>query len=305
MATVNWDYRARMTTNAEVQQFVQRFYDFMIACGFGRISDTGQFPEPDQIGTITRPQTSGVVVADWVWGFGDSLQATLPIFLRTQIGTNFGNSTYSVLSIAWQVGTGTNGARTLTGQVSTSSSATFTNANGSGASDVVVKLIGSGSASEGRLWFSTTENIDGGQGFYGRSICVLERSRNMQGQLTDDAYCLAGLNSNGVEFYQSVPRTGSIRSHVTSAPYPYIVGVGPTRRNGSVGTSPALFSEGKKLTWLPLGYNIDDFGRGVLVDINFLGTLRTYFATAFLTRDRSGGLEVSGSAYPRLLLPWS
>src|SRR3954454_8298219 len=84
----------------------------LAAIGLVRTADTGQIDWT----TVAKP-ASGVFGGYEIWRFDDALQATAPVFIKVE----YGISNTTTLMLGLTVGTGTNGAGTLTGQVSSKS----------------------------------------------------------------------------------------------------------------------------------------------------------------------------------------
>lgn len=111
------DWRA---SNAQVAQFrtcCQVIHDALAAVGLVQTADTGQANLATIAGTGAAHQSMGYEI----WRFNDTLQATAPIFIKVEYGGGSVVATGSGDNFAvWiTVGTGTNGAGTLTGKVST------------------------------------------------------------------------------------------------------------------------------------------------------------------------------------------
>lgn len=81
------------------------------SCGLTKTADTGQI----DWNTVMRPGVNGVGGYE-IYAFNDALQATAPVFIKIEYGTG-GNASYPQIWIT--VGTGSDGAGTLTGLVST------------------------------------------------------------------------------------------------------------------------------------------------------------------------------------------
>lgn len=107
MTTLSWSTPFSHDTNAGFRVYLQEFIDKMTALGLVQTADTGQ------LDPATADKSAGGVTGYFMFRLNDSLQATAPIFMRfTWGGGAGGNSRLDV-----QVGTGTNGAGTLTGLV--------------------------------------------------------------------------------------------------------------------------------------------------------------------------------------------
>lgn len=114
MATSTQQITTGQTSDATLRTNIINWKAGLEAVGLVQTSDTGQV----NTATVTKPASGNQVAGYLIHRFNDSLQSgagSLPVFIRTQFGTG---STSSQLSINVQIGTGTNGAGTLTGQVS-------------------------------------------------------------------------------------------------------------------------------------------------------------------------------------------
>jgi hypothetical protein len=106
MTTATTNTRVRHDSDANFREWVQEIHDQFVAIGLTQTADTGQA----DLATITRP-AQGLTTHYEIWEFADALQATAPIFLRVEYGTQSG-----VTSALWRIGigTGTDGAGNLT-----------------------------------------------------------------------------------------------------------------------------------------------------------------------------------------------
>lgn len=107
MTTQSWATRVRHDSDATFREWGAELATKLDAAGLVQTSDTGQINWT----TVTRPGTSTAAGYE-IRRFNDSLQATAPIFLRVEYGTG---SSATAPRIRVTVGTGTNGAGTLTG----------------------------------------------------------------------------------------------------------------------------------------------------------------------------------------------
>jgi hypothetical protein len=114
MTTRSFSTRIRHSTDAYFQEWATELHDELIAAGLVQTSDTGQLASP----VVAARGADGSSAGYWIFRFNDSLQGSAPIFLRVEPGTLLGGgNSYPKCKI--QVGTGTDGAGTLTGLVST------------------------------------------------------------------------------------------------------------------------------------------------------------------------------------------
>ena len=98
-------------SDAEYQAWIQTFEAAFLASGFLEVApDTGQINPL----TVVKP-ASNTWSGYRMYRAKDALAASKPVYVKVEFGTS-GNST-TAISIRRQVGTGSNGAGTLTGQV--------------------------------------------------------------------------------------------------------------------------------------------------------------------------------------------
>lgn len=136
-----------------------------------KTADTGQI----NWSTVTRPATNTAAGYE-IRRFNDSLQATAPIFIKLEYGT-FNSA--MIPSIWLTVGTGTNGAGTLTGSVTQRAQCTYSAApNSSGYPSLISSLPGF----FGLLWKAGTA-ASGGQGFF-----AMARHANASGVANGDGF---------------------------------------------------------------------------------------------------------------------
>lgn len=110
MSKVSWSARIRHDSDAVFREWGSDLSARLLAAGLVQTADTGQINWT----TVTRGGTNTDLGYE-IWRFDDTLQATAPIFIRIYYGTGGGSS-----SPRWRfaIGTGTDGAGTLTGTTS-------------------------------------------------------------------------------------------------------------------------------------------------------------------------------------------
>lgn len=111
MSTNSFSSAIDHSSDANFRTWYGEIRTAMAAVGMVQTSDTGQVNPA----TMTRPGTSTFAGYE-IWRFADTLQATAPIYIKIEMGTG---SATTRPTLAITVGTGTNGAGTLTGVVST------------------------------------------------------------------------------------------------------------------------------------------------------------------------------------------
>lgn len=108
---------------ANFQAWINEIYTALVTtCGLTQSADTGQMAVPT---TATLPGAANTSAGFYMFQFNDTLQATAPVFIRLDFGTG---TSVPAPSILVQVGTGTNGAGTLTGRVTLQQQATSNSA---------------------------------------------------------------------------------------------------------------------------------------------------------------------------------
>jgi hypothetical protein len=107
------------SSNAGWQAWATELFDESILAGLVQAADTGQLTTPV---TTPRPatNTSG---GYWILRLDDALQATAPIFIRVEPGTSSGGASFPRILVT--IGTGTNGAGTITGTILSSVQFTY------------------------------------------------------------------------------------------------------------------------------------------------------------------------------------
>nr|WP_320132008.1 hypothetical protein [uncultured Holophaga sp.] len=87
--------------------------DAFATVGLIKTSDSGQV----DWSSVAWPTTATTVAGYEIWRFNDSIQSAAPVFIKIEYGSGVNGGSYSGLWLT--VGTGTDGAGTLTGVVST------------------------------------------------------------------------------------------------------------------------------------------------------------------------------------------
>ena len=96
------------SSDAGFRTWGTEFHAQLLACGLTLTSDTGQINWT----TASRGGSSQTYAGYEIWRFNDTLQSTVPVFLKFEFGVG---GTLNSPSIRLTVGSGTNGAGTMTG----------------------------------------------------------------------------------------------------------------------------------------------------------------------------------------------
>jgi hypothetical protein len=232
------------------------------AMGLVQTADTGQINWT----TVARPAINTSAGYE-MWRFADSLQATKPVFIRLDYGVAGAVDRPRIIA---RVGTATDGAGTLTGQVGTAVTAM---ANTSKTAGVVQPSLCSGSTS--RLNLFTGVEIAGAAAIWGTMIWV-ERSKTSAGVDTGDGV-MTWVSSWNSSAYQAIPFAGTIPASQTSNPAisisaasGAISSVGP-----NVAVSPTVGALGKPCFASWVAYISADIPKLVPVSIDHMGATRT------------------------------
>lgn len=179
------------------------------AVGLVQTADTGQLDPA----THARPSANSYSGYE-IWRFADSLQATLPIFMKIEPGVG---SVTDRPAIRITVATATNGAGTLSGQVGTAMVGVRTLSKSSG--DTLPSFMSHG---EGYFHFFTNVDVNSTNFAFG---FVVERPFSNGAPTAEGIYSLLIGSSSAATTRQCIPVSGTVPSIVTastSMPLPLI-----------------------------------------------------------------------------------
>lgn len=227
----------------------------LAAIGLVKAADTGQIDWT----TVLRP-TANLYAGYEIWRFNDSLQATLPVFIKIEYGVG---NLLDRLALRVQVSTSTNGAGTPTGQLGTQTTLSYLASRVAGST---APSFCSGDASRLNL----VTNWDQTSGFF--MVVLVERTKTQTMVNTADGIVTAMTIQSAAVRYQVIP----------------ILATPPTQVNGNMaapfspGASSALQSFAVSPTLAPLGqpffaswvaYSTNDMTAAVPVQVDHLGGL--------------------------------
>ncbi len=161
--------------------------------GLVQTADTGQVNWT----TVVKPASIGTFAGYEIWRFADSLQASAPVYFKLEYGGNNSNAAYPAVRLT--VGTGSDGAGTITGtyfpgvaaSTGAVSVALFTGSWTSLAATSTVYVNGGTNALCLLLWPSFTSSASSGAFF------VLERTHDFDGADNADGYSLLWAHAIG------------------------------------------------------------------------------------------------------------
>lgn len=232
MTTSNPSIAFDMTSDATFQAWTQAIHNALLAVGLVQTTDTGQ------VSFATASRAAGAQYA--VYRFSDSLQSTAPVYLRVGYGTGSTTNAQIVLSL----GTGTNGAGTLTGSYTTTASSR--GSAGGSATPVPCYFSSDGS------YLTMALGLGGGGLSTNLLTFVADRTRNADGSPNSDGlYAVSAPVSSGAGQctalrFSGTPQIGRNWVSGTNAAFPCDAGVLATPAGGSpasgvAGTDLMLF----------------------------------------------------------------
>ena len=208
MATDTRTFSNTLSDDATFRTWGDGVADSLQAAALTKTSDTGQIDWT----TVTRPTTANTFAGYEIYRFTtDTKLADLGCYIKIEYGIGSGTTR---AALAFTVGTGTDGAGTLTGQVTTRTA--FTPSDSSFGSTPTYCSGGDGRVAAVFNW----SNSPSGTG--GNFLLVVERTRNSGGSLTADGIMVFASGSTGTGF-------GSLFAYITSNTVTEL----PTNRVGS------------------------------------------------------------------------
>ena len=193
----------------------------LTAVGLVQTSDTGQLNPASH----TRPSTNSYSGYE-IWRFADSLQATLPIFMKIEPGVG---ATADRPAIRMTVGTSTNGAGTINGQAGTAVIGVRTNSKTAG--DTLPSFMSHG---EGYFHFFTNVDVNSANYAFG---FIIERPFSNGAPTAEGILHYTYLGSSNTR--QVIPPSGTVPTQVAGsasaavAMWPQMNGAGQITSDGT------------------------------------------------------------------------
>jgi hypothetical protein len=287
---------AYLSNDADFQTWCQGIATALVACGLVKTGDTGQ----QNNATVTRPGTTNTASGYEIYRFDDTLQSTKPIYIKVEYGTGGATDRPSL----WiTVGTGTNGAGTLSGNVGTRRQ----NAqNSSKTASTTLPLYASGAmtSTDARvtLAFSVDTAANGNAGMF-----HVERTLDSSGSPTSDGFCTfmwgTAAGSPGSQ-WQMIPNTGSVPSaNTTTCP---ALDVGATGGNevfgGNTAMCPMLGILGKISEHSLLVYRDADLGALGSATVTIHGASHTFMPLGVAVRN--SGFTPNANSNTAIAMRW-
>lgn len=243
------------------------------AVGLVKTADTGQIDWT----TVLKPSAGNQKVGYEIWRFNDALQSTKPVFIRIDYGS--GSAGGSLPSLWATIGTGTNGAGTVTGQVGS------TRAIQASAGSATPSYC-SGNAS--RLSLCTNNGSANGT-----LILCIERTKTPAGVETGDGIIRYAYSNNNSVAIQLVPYVGVIPPDGTFNPAIDANLGGVSSLGTNVMLSPTVFFYGKPLFASWCSYKPADILALTPITFDHLGATRTYLPLGATTNVASNNVHAA------------
>lgn len=269
----NW----RTDTAADLRSWAQAVHDALVAAGLVQTADTGQA----NLATITSSGSPNSASGYEIFRFNDTLQATAPIFIKVEYGggNQAGNSNPGM----WiTVGTGTNGAGTITGVAFVRTQLQILDATTGTLTGVGHPLWTSGAANRIAQLLCRQGNSNIGNAFW-----AVERTKDSAGADTGEGVhvaarvCVPPGSSVVATTWWAQTFIFAIGTSQTVSNGPMcVVGNDGTANDGSnIGLIPWQMvskrgPENPPLGWL--SYNFGDFNGGNDILVNMYGANHTY-----------------------------
>jgi len=234
---------AYFNSNADFQAWVAGLHAQFAAVGLVNTTDTGQINPA----TVSQPGSAGVMQGYEIWRLNDTLQSTLPVFIKVEYGSSASFTNAPGFFVT--VGTATNGAGTLTGQVGTRRQI-YAAANKSAGVTLSSYITGDGSG------FALMTNYDPGASTNFSMLFDIERTRDGTGSATADAIYtwMSVANASSTNYLQMIPPAGPVPAGTSpggatgfcSSPYTWVsTGAAPSAVGPNVAIMPVICQCGK------------------------------------------------------------
>lgn len=283
---------AFFNSDADFQAWVQGIHNALIAIGLTQTADTGQINPA----TVTKPTAGSQSKGYEIWRFADTLQSSVPVFFKLEYGS--GNSNLNQPGMWITVGSGSDGAGNLTGQLTSRDSIA---PSGSKTAGTVLPTYVSGDSGS----VSVACNVDTGSNSFGFAFHIM-RPRDNSGAVTNEGVIHMRWNNNSNQMHiQFIPATGAVpgdQINVFPAVSPWFFNHGASGSNADA--CPVLcplFGAWRYLKFLMTGGA--DFGTGGTFPCTLFGASHTFLAL----NGSCGSLNLGGNGNggnPGFAMPW-
>ncbi len=276
MAVAQDNMNRAVSSDATFRTEAQRLSTLITTCGgLVNTADTGQI----NFTTVTKPVAINTAAGYQIWRFDDALQATFPVYIKLEYGSS-GVASGNSIGYWITVGTGTDGAGTLTGQITVRTQLSSSTTAGSGTPTLFV------SADTRRLFFywsqSTSVNY----------WCAIERAREADGSLTADtalAFCSV---VTGASVLSVLPKTGAVPGQVVNFhAFVPVIAEQPGEVSGTdYAIAPLAFAwQGRWMHPLAFVWGLGQLTAGTPTALTYLGASRTFLPVSGATASWGSG----------------
>lgn len=295
MATDQRSLPAFFNTDADFQAWCQGIAAQLVVAGLVKTADTGQINNA----TVVKPAATNTVQGYEIYRFNDALQATVPVFIKIEYGSG---GAVDRPSLWWTVGSSTNGAGTLGGQLSARRQF---NAISSKSAGVTLPSYCCGNSTGA---FMMVNNYDSASTNFGL-LMIIERTRDGSGAATSDGVIMFGSAISNNNWHQILPASGSVPAGLQNTSVVCVASVSAMCTNNtiavavygtSVAVAPYMTFIGKALFGMAACYaRSSDVSPGVSMVVNNLGANHTYLPLTI-----TGAYTPTGSSGDIPLLLW-
>lgn len=284
MATDVRNLPAFLSDDANFRTWAQGIAAQIAAMGLVKTADTGQI----NLTTAVLPAVNAFTGYE-VYRFADALQATAPVFIKVEYGVG---GSVDMPSLAITVGTATNGAGVLSGQVGARRVMLPGSSKTAGA---VLPSYCSGNTSR----LSLVTNLDAVNYPYHMGAFV-ERPKDGAGADQADSIMTLFGYGYGTSYGQVIPFAGSVPAADSNGPSVPPPRSGKSVGGGNVALAPHFIWTGGKLLYASLlSYREVDIPELATFAVTYLGAARTYLPLG----DGTTSPE-AGDSPLRVAMPW-
>lgn len=190
---------AENNSDQNFRDWAKAISDAIVASGIIRTADTGQI----NFTTVVRPASANTAAGYEIFRFNDTLQSTAPVFFKIEYGSGPGSTFHPAVWLT--VGSGSDGAGNLTGQVSSRIQTASTSS-----STALQTCVFSGTTSR----FACGLFISGGSGV--PFVFTLERTKDNAGADNGTGVMFASFGTS-TRRNQFTPATGTIPATQTDS----------------------------------------------------------------------------------------
>lgn len=199
-----------------------------------------------------------------IWRFADSLQATVPVFIKIEYGIA---AVADRPSIAYTVGTTHNGSGTLGGQIGTRKTLLVQVSKTTG---IVLPSYCSGSTSR----LSLVTNMDSANSSFAVAL-IVERPKDASGANTAEG--IVTYSQAAAVAVQHIPASGAVPAQATQPPFIRCNLSGQNSNlSGNISLSPHFALFGTVRMGSSLAYNSTDIGALASISLTHQGSVHTY-----------------------------